>query len=706
MPKLLPTLACLLLFAACQPVKRTPIIVKPSENAQANALIHETSPYLLQHAYNPVNWRPWSNKAMQEAMKTGRPLLISIGYSSCHWCHVMEEKVFSDPDVAAFMNENFVCLKVDREERPDIDQIYMEACQRLTGEGGWPLNALALPDGRPFFASTYLKKEQWMQTLRKISKLYQEDREKLESIAEQLTEGIKESGLQGIDMPESGPKPLSRELFQRGLEGWKKSIDTEHGGYKGAPKFPMPADLQSLMVGYHYTQDLEILLHVKRTLNALENGGVYDWAGGGFSRYSVDQEWRVPHFEKMLYDNAQLVSTYAQAYQVTKKSRYRRTAYGTLDFMKRELRAKNGGFYASLSADSDGKEGKFYTWSQEELQEVLGQDHQVFKEFFHLKGISNWKGESNILTHHQDLKWLARELRISKKQALKRAEGWKKALLKARRKRVHPSLDNKQLTAWNALAVKAYAEAAIAFSDPKLLKEALQTARFIKTRLMSPNYRLSRQVVGNTAKGPGYLDDYALTAQAFLKLYEATLDPAWLEDAKGITEYAQMHFFESKSSYFYYTSDMDFNLIARKLELSDHGLPASNSIMALNLWKLGQIFEKPEYLSLSRKMLQGMTSRMLDAPSLHAQWWELYFYQAYPFYQVAIVGKDAEATAKSLSVNYLPQKILLGGEDAQSLSILKGKYKPGQTMIYVCKEGACKRPVIEVPEAMKQLGLR
>lgn len=688
----------------CQTTRTS--LIAPFEGAAPNALIGEKSPYLLQHAYNPVNWMPWGDKAIQKAMAEDKPLLISIGYSSCHWCNVMENESFSDSTVAKFMNENFVCIKVDREERPDIDQIYMEACQLLTGDGGWPLNTVALPDGRPFFASTYLSKKDWMAMLKRINTLYRKDKEKIGSIADQLTAGIKQMDLEGIQLSESGELEPTNLLHNAGGEAWKKNLDTENGGYIGTPKFPMPADLQSLMVNYHFTQDMEVLLYLKRTLNAIAEGGIYDQVGGGFARYATDNAWRVPHFEKMLYDNAQLVSAYAKGYQITKTARYRLVVYETLRFLEREMKDKSGGFYSSLSADSDDIEGGFYTWSITQIEELLKEDAHVFKDFFDIKKEGNWSGQDNILANHKGMKWLASELKLSEKEASVRYQSWLEILLKARKKRSKPQADTKMLTSWNALLLQAYVDAGLAFQDDKLLKKATSLASFIEQNLMTEGFRLNRQSKGGNSYGYGYLEDYALTIQGFLRLYEATLDTRWLQNAQGLIEYTEKHFYDSRSSYFFYASDKNFQLIARKIELSDHVLPASNAVMGMNFWKIGHIFGDQTYIQQSKQMLKGMEERMIEAPSLHTQWWELYFCQAFPFYEVAVVGADASEQVKDIGKYFLPQKVMLGDENGQSLSMLKGKYKKGQTIIYVCKEGTCKQPVNSLPKAIDQLELK
>jgi hypothetical protein len=691
-------------LAGCTPAL-APAPAVPSFQGPTNRLAHENSPYLLRHAQSPVNWYPWGQEALQQAQQAGKPLLVSIGYTACHWCHVMEEESFRDPEVAALMNASFVNVLVDREERPDLDNLFMEASQLLTGTGGWPLQVMLLPDGRPFFASTYLAKADWLRLLQRIDRLYREDRLKLQSIAEQLTAGLKQVDLAGVGLQPSN-KPFTRAEAATAVKTWKALFDPEAGGYRRVPKFPLPANHSTLLAYYHFSQDAEVLAHVKRTLDELAASALHDHIGGGFARYASDSAWQVPHFEKMLYDNAQLASLYAQAYQVTKKAGYRQVAMSVLGFMERELRHKEGGFYASVDADAAGEEGHVYLWETAEVDALLGNDALVCRQFFQMKPEGNWSGRGNVLRAPYGTDWLANTLQLPEPLAEARLEGWKKTLLKARNLRAQSNIDRKSLAAWNALAINAYLDGYFAFQQPQYLKTAVGAGHFLLKKLTAGGYGLKRSYLNGKASIEGFIDDYACTIQAFLKLYEATLDPQWLTHAQGLLDYTLQHFRDPKSGYFYFASDIGFGLIVRKIELADHVLPSSNAQMAQNLFLLGHYLSKPEYLSMSRRMLAGMQERMKEDPSFYASWWTLHLLEAYPFYEVAVVGKDAERVRKSLHQLYLPHKVVAAAKEEGSLPILAGKLRPGQTTIYVCEEGSCKKPVTSVQEAVGQLRIR
>ena len=502
---------------------------------KSNDLIHETSPYLLQHAYNPVNWKAWNTKTLELAKKENKLLIISVGYSACHWCHVMEEESFENDSIAKIMNDNFINIKVDREERPDVDKVYMNAVQLMTGSGGWPLNCIALPDGRPIYGGTYFTKEQWSKVLTSISKLYNEQPEKAIKFAENLTKGIQESEL--ITLNKEVPIFSDKEV-SLSIEVWKKQIDTVFGGFKGAPKFPMPNSLEFLLRYSHQFNDKTIEDYLNTTLTKIAYGGIYDHVSGGFSRYSVDKKWHIPHFEKMLYDNAQLVSLYSKAYLNTENELYKNIVFETLNFVKEELTAKNGAFYSSLDADSknekgEKEEGVFYEWKVEELKNLLTNDFQLFEEFYNINDYGFWENDKYVLIRNKSKVTFANEQRITISELNSKVSKWRKILKNARNKRSKPNLDDKVLTSWNALMTQAYIDAYRAFGNEDFLKAALINANFLLKHQFKKDYSLYRNFKNGKSTINAYSEDYATVINAFTSLYEVTLDEKWLHQLKN-----------------------------------------------------------------------------------------------------------------------------------------------------------------------------
>ena len=665
-----------------------------------NALINETSPYLLQHAHNPVNWQPWSEDALEQAQRENKLMVVSIGYAACHWCHVMEHESFEDSAVATLMNEHFVSIKVDREERPDVDQVYMEAAQLMTGRGGWPLNAITLPDGRPVFAGTYFPKDQWISVLRQVQESYERTPERLEKIATEVTEGIRSTE---AFVPPTDAPAYEAALLDELYRAWKPKLDTERGGNRGAPKFPMPINGQFMMQYAYYTQNPEAYAWVETTLEQMARGGIYDHLGGGFARYATDAAWRVPHFEKMLYDNAQLVSLYSQAYRVDQNPLYRRVVYETLDFVAREMTSDEGAFYSSLDADSEGEEGKFYVWTADEVNQVLGNEAALFSDYYNITPPGNWEEGKNILyVDESDSAFAARQgmLVADLRQRLQQN---RQSLLKTRRERVRPGLDDKSLTAWNALMLNGYVDAYRTFGEPQFLEAALKNARFLQEKVIGQRGAMTRNYKAGTATIDAFLDDYAQTIAAFINLYQATFDASWLASAQTLQQYALDHFYDEASGLFFYTSNDHPELIARKKEISDNVIPASNSVMANNLYQLGLLLYEDAYAEKARTMLTQVTENLRAYPEYYANWASLLAQMIYPLYEVAIVG-DAYATQRTaLDQHYLPNALLLGGDDADGLALLEDKLIPGQTTIYVCERGLCKLPVTEAARAVQQI---
>ncbi len=674
------------------------------EEHSANLLINESSPYLLQHAYNPVNWHPWKPEVLEKAKQEKKLMIISVGYSSCHWCHVMEHESFEDTTVARLMNANFIPIKVDREERPDVDGVYMTACRLASGSScGWPLNAVTLPDGRPVWAGTYFPKDRWIEILQYFIDLEQRDPGKLEQFATQITNGI-----QTMD-----EVPVAKEagaFDAQTLDGiatnFLKRMDMKEGGATGAPKFPMPNSHQFLLKYHHKTKEDQALEAVNVSLRKMAMGGIYDQLGGGFARYSTDAVWKVPHFEKMLYDNSQLVSLYAQAYQRTGNELYRNIVAETLAFIEREMTDPAGGFYSSYDADSEGTEGKFYVWEKSEIDSILDDPQQaaLFNEYFQVKERGNWE-HTNILYYREPLDRIASRKGLNIDQAHTLITGAKQKLFEARKSRIFPGLDDKVLTSWNALMLKGYIDAYRAFGEEKYLQVALKNAQFVSEVMMDENFRLNRNYKNGKSVINAFLDDYALTAQAFIALYGVTFDEQWLKKAEGLAAYAIQHFSDEETGFFNYTSSLDPPLIVRKMEITDNAIPSSNSTMARVLHTLGLYLYNNEYLDRSKQMLQRVIGEIAENeyPNYYSNWCQLLLDLVETPYEIAIVGPDAEKKRKEMMAHFIPNAIFLGGENEGSLELLKDKLQERETYIYVCRDKICKLPVKEVGRALDLL---
>lgn len=673
---------------------------KMNQHKHTNALIHESSPYLLQHAHNPVNWVAWNQESLNKAKQEQKLLLISIGYSACHWCHVMENESFADSTVAAFMNEHFICIKVDREERPDVDQIYMNAVQLMTGSGGWPLNCFALPDGRPLYGGTYFPKEKWMDVMAKVAGIWENDREKALEYATNLTKGVSESELIQRD---TSAAVFNKKVISEFAEKWKTQVDNREGGPNRAPKFPLPNNYEFLLRYATLQKDESMRNHVNLTLEKMAFGGIYDQVGGGFARYSTDALWKAPHFEKMLYDNGQLVSLYAEAYQATKNPLYKEIVDETLTFIQREMTSEEGAFYSALDADTEGEEGKFYVWKKEELQSLLGEDFDWIKDYYNINSKGLWEhGNYILLRKHTDEEFAKKQgWEISKLK--KKVKAVNALLLKERNKRVRPGLDDKQLTSWNALMLKGYADAYRVFGEHAYLNAALKNANFILTKQKTKDGGLWRNYKDGRSTINGFLEDYCFTIEAFIALYQCTFDRKWLDEADKLAAYTIEHFHDSESGMFFFNSNTDPQLIARKMELTDNVMPSSNSSMAKGLFYLGHFLDKKEYLDISEQMLNNVSNTIHQGPSWYSNWLQLMLHHTHPFYEVAIVGKTAQDKRAELEQHYYPNKLLMGGQKEDGLPLLENKLVNGETRIYVCVNKACQLPVKEVTQAIEQL---
>ncbi|WP_298341635.1 thioredoxin domain-containing protein [uncultured Algibacter sp.] len=687
------------------------IIGCKGENSEAtkhkytNALVNETSPYLLQHAHNPVDWNPWNDTTLEKAKTESKLILISVGYAACHWCHVMEHESFEDSLVAQVMNKNFINIKVDREERPDVDQVYMNAVQLMTGSGGWPLNVITLPDGRPVWGGTYFKKEQWMDALEQISKLYSENPERLQEYADKLEEGIKSLDVVQLNTDE----PVFKTPFIKdAIKNWSKQFDNKLGGMDRAPKFMMPNNYHFLLRYAYQNNDHELLNFVNLTLKQMAYGGVFDQIGGGFSRYSVDKKWHVPHFEKMLYDNGQLVSLYSDAYLISKNELYKNTVVETLNYIKYNMTTSDGAFYSSLDADSNTKEGEleegaFYVWNKDELKTLLQEDFKLFSDYYNVNDYGFWEHDNYVLIRKDDDTKIIEKHKLSRASLEDKKNQWKTILLKERNKRAKPRLDDKTLTSWNAIMLKGYIDAYRVFNNEDYLASAKKNANFIVDNQLRKDGGLNHNYKNGTSSINGYLEDYATTIDAFIALYENTLNEKWLKISQDLANYTFDHFFDESSNMFFFTSNEDASLVSRSIEYRDNVIPSSNSIMAKNLFKLSHYYDNEHFGKTAMTMLNNVKPEMQEYPSGYSNWFNLMLNYAKPYYEVAIVGKDAKEKIKQLNQNYIPNKLIAGSTSENNMPLLENRYNPDNTFIYVCVNKACKLPVSEVNKAIKFL---
>lgn len=642
---------------------------------------------MLQHAYNPVNWKAWNKETIELAKKENKLIIISVGYSACHWCHIIEEESFENDSIAKIMNDNFINIKVDREERPDIDKVYMNAVQLMTGSVGWPLNCIALPDGRPIFGGTYFTKEQWSKVFTSISKLYKQTPDKAIKFAENLTKGIQESQL--IKLNREKPN-FSNTQITKSIDVWKNEMDTIYGGFKGTPKFPMPNSLEFLLRYSHQFNDKSIANYVDNTLTKIAYGGIYDHVSGGFSRYAVDNQWHIPHFEKMLYDNAQLVSLYAKAYTKSKNELYKEVVLETLNFVKEELTAKNGAFYSSLDADSKNKqgekeEGAYYEWKVEELKKVLPNEFSLFQDYYNINNYGFWEDDTYVLIRSTTKQEFCKKHKISLKELNIKISDWKIKLQKARNERSKPNTDDKVLTSWNALMILCYIDAYKAFGDDSFLESALTNANFLLENQLKNNFSLYRNFKDGKSTINAYSEDYAAVVKAFISLYEVTLDEKWLTTSRKIVAYLFINFFDENNKMFRFTSKKDENLIATKYEVIDGVIPSSNSILANVLFKLGHYYSDKKYLNTSEQILNNLQKDIEVSPASYSNWLHLMTNFTKPFYEVVVAGNNALNVNKKL-INYYKPNILIAGttQENNTLPLLSYKYNEGQTLIYVC----------------------
>ncbi|MFQ5594787.1 MAG: thioredoxin domain-containing protein [Anaerolineae bacterium] len=686
-----------------------------AEHKYTNRLINETSPYLLQHAHNPVDWYPWEEEALQRARDEDKPILLSIGYSACHWCHVMERESFESEDIARIMNENFVNIKVDREERPDLDTIYMDAVQAMTGRGGWPMTVFLTPDGEPFYGGTYYPPAPrhglpgFPQVLEGVAAAYREQPDEVARVAKQLV-----GHLQATQQMQAGDGPLSDALLEGAYRQLRGNYDPVYGGFGAAPKFPQPTTLEFLLQHGHRTQNPIALKMVEQTLKQMARGGMYDQIGGGFHRYSVDAQWLVPHFEKMLYDNALLARAYLHAYQALGAPLYRRIVEETLDYVRREMTDAAGGFYSSQDADSEGEEGKFFVWTPAEIVQVLGQpDADVILDYYGVTGEGNFEGK-NILHRPRDADVVAYRHDVSEVELSEVVMRSRQKLFQARAQRVPPATDTKVLTSWGSLMITAFAEAARVLSRPDYRQAAIQAAEFLLSALRREDGRLLHTYRAGQSRQPGFLEDYAFLIDALLALYETTFELRWLRMAGELAEQMIELFWDDENGGFFTTGADQKQLVARPKDLLESAIPSGNAVAAHALQRLAILTARPDYQRRAVDVLRLVRDILEQHPrAMGHMLTALDFYVARPP-EIAIVGQaGAEDTGAFLDVvrtRYLPNKVVAlrtpdAGADIETLiPLLEGKTMlDGRATAYVCQNYACRQPVTTPEELVEQL---
>ncbi|MGB8192226.1 MAG: thioredoxin domain-containing protein [Chitinophagaceae bacterium] len=671
----------------------------------ANRLVQETSPYLLQHAHNPVDWYPWGDEALERSRKEDKPILVSIGYAACHWCHVMERESFEDESTARLMNEHFINIKIDREERPDLDHIYMDAVQAITGSGGWPLNVFLLPNGKPFYGGTYFppvrafNRASWQEVLTGVANAYKERRQELTEQAEGLTNHLVQSNAFGTDASDGGDV-FTDENLEEIFANIMKQADKKEGGFGRAPKFPQTFSIQYLLRHYHYTKNEEALQQALLSLDKMIDGGIYDQLGGGFARYSTDEMWLAPHFEKMLYDNALLVTTLSEAYQLTGHERYRRAIRETLRFVERELLSPEGGFYSALDADSEGEEGKYYVWTPDEIEEVLGEDGELFCAYYDVTENGNWHEQGhegparNILRVLQPADEFAKTNNLDGDQFNDKLEQLRDKLLLHRSKRIRPLLDDKILLNWNALMNSAYSKAYMATGDEHYREVAIRNMDFLlKSFRDADTYGWHHTYKNGRSKTPAFLDDLAYLVQAQIQLQEITGDAELLSEAKKLTEYVIENFSEESTPFFYYTHAGQKDVIVRKREVYDGATPSGNAVMGHNQLYLSIVYDNAAWKKRGGELVGSLGGVIIKYPTSFGVWASLLQAFTKGVQEIVVTGEKIVGWRKQILGIFIPYKIFQSIEKADNrFPLLEGKPVDAQPLVFLCKNYACHSP--------------
>lgn len=684
-----------------------------------NKLIDEKSPYLLQHAYNPVNWYPWCDEAFEKAKKEDKPVFLSIGYSTCHWCHVMEKESFEDEEVAKLMNETFVSIKVDREERPDIDGVYMSVCQMITGSGGWPLTIVMTPDKKPFFTGTYFPKYNrfgrigMLELIPKLNDIWKNRREEVVKSAEEITRAINQISLKKSD------EMIDESIFEKAFEEYSSRFDSEYGGFGNAPKFPTPHNLMFLLRYYKQTKNPNVLSMVEKTLTEMRKGGIYDHIGFGFARYSTDKYWLVPHFEKMLYDNALLLMAYSEAYQITKNNFYKSTAEEIFKYVLRDMTHPEGGFYSAEDADSEGEEGKFYLWTEVEIRQLLPADEADFIiKIFNVETNGNWYDEArgirtgnNILHLKKSYEELSKEFSLTEEDFIKKLESIRLKMFEWREKRIHPHKDDKILTDWNSLMISALVKASLALGKKEFLETALSADSFIKRYLYKNEKLLHRFREGESAID-GNLDDYAFFIQAQLDLFEATSEPKYLDYALKLNETLSEKFLDKNSGGYFFISADSEQLIVRQKEIYDGAIPSGNSVQLLNLARLYKITGESKFNELFENQMKAFAAEVKRMPSVFAYFLIGLDFQSKESIEIILTSEDKVITNQAfreISSIYYPSKIIiqLNSENqkllAERIPYIKNYPVKSYLMIYLCKNFICEQPTSKIEDIISKL---
>ena len=669
---------------------------KMKNAAKSNRLKNVSSPYLLQHASNPVDWYPWGKEALSRAIIEDKPILVSIGYSSCHWCHVMAHESFENDSIAAIMNQNFINIKIDREERPDIDQIYMEAVQAMGINGGWPLNVFLTPDQKPFYGGTYFPSQAWRELLLNVKTVFAENRFKLEESAEVYTKAISANVSEKYQLSSTA---ITQEMLDSGYHELSKSFDLKWGGLKKSPKFIMPSQWSFLIDLAYLSPSLNIRPHLEFTLNKIIDGGIYDQIGGGFSRYSVDEFWHVPHFEKMLYDNGQLLSLYAKAFKMSGNERYASIIDETIQWLIREMLDDSGGFYAALDADSEGEEGKFYVWTFNEIKELAGEQTSLIATYYDIREKGNWDS-TNILRMTRSEIDIAAQFGMDLVTLRSIITQFKQRALLKRAERIRPGRDNKIISGWNGLTLTGILEAYQATGKTDYLKLAKRNYRYILKNLIINGTLIH---IANLST-QGFAEDYATIIQALIKYYETTFNEDALQIANDLTLQMNEQYYDPKERLFYFTSIRAENLIARKNDLFDNVIPSSNSLMAENLLKLGLLLDNESYKKQSLDMVDHIGELIVQEISYLSQWASVANLLIKPIPEIVIFGNNYLKLAKELNALNIPLKVVAASSTKSDLPLLKNKTEiNGKTGIYVCYNKVCKLPGTDLDEALTQI---